>query len=131
MPHIANGLWPAFWMLGSDIATNPWPACGEIDIVEMGNATGIANGTQNATHTASLQDDFHLFTLIWDERSIKLYLDLDLDLRPTAAPYFTMDITDKSAGAAGYYFHKPFYFLFNLAVGGYSPSTALRTISPT
>src|SRR5690349_7865395 len=29
-----QGIWPAFWMLGADIATNPWPACGEIDIME-------------------------------------------------------------------------------------------------
>ena len=47
MPHTANGLWPAFWMMGNDISTVGWPACGEIDILEMGHATGIANGTQD------------------------------------------------------------------------------------
>ncbi|MDR2814920.1 MAG: family 16 glycosylhydrolase [Prevotellaceae bacterium] len=145
LPHTADGLWPAFWLLGGDIATNPWPACGEIDIVEMGHATGIKSGTQNryfngachylggspvenVTHSASLQDDFHLFTLIWDEYNIKMYLDLDKN--PAATPYFTLNISNKSAGAAGYYFHKPFYFLFNLAVGGHFPfdgsSTSLQ-----
>ena len=29
-----KGLWPAIWMLGQDIDTNTWPACGEIDIME-------------------------------------------------------------------------------------------------
>ena len=137
LPHTANGLWPAFWMLGHDISTVSWPACGELDVVEMGHANAIKAGTQtryfngachypngspanHVTHAASLQDDFHLFTLVWDESNIKMYLDLDKN--PSATPYFTLNIADKaSAAAAGYYFNKPFYFLFNLAVGGHFP----------
>lgn len=66
-PHTADGLWPAFWMLGNNLATNlgdnddvdrrlaeltkegrvVWPKCGEIDICEMGHHTGIENGTQD------------------------------------------------------------------------------------
>ena len=38
LPRTANGLWPAFWLLGADFQTNSWPRCGEIDIMEMGNA---------------------------------------------------------------------------------------------
>ena len=137
LPHTANGLWPAFWMLGHDISTVSWPACGEIDVVEMGNATGIKAGTptryfngachypygspaSHVTHAASLQDDFHLFTLIWDESNIKMFLDLDKN--PAAMPYFTLNIAGKTSDrSAGYYFNKPFYFLFNLAVGGHFP----------
>lgn len=48
LPKTANGLWPAFWMLGENIDTNPWPQCGEVDILEMGNVTGINNGTQES-----------------------------------------------------------------------------------
>lgn len=66
LPHTANGLWPAFWMLGNDLMRNlgdddssdhhpqynksgsvAWPKCGEIDIVEMGHTNGIANGVQD------------------------------------------------------------------------------------
>ncbi|MDR0872556.1 MAG: family 16 glycosylhydrolase [Prevotellaceae bacterium] len=137
LPQTANGLWPAFWMLGSDIATNPWPACGEIDILEMGNSNGITAGTQDklfngachwgasynngnypnyakaTTNSYSLQDDFHLFTLVWDESAIKMYLDLDV------YPYYNMAI---GSGTSPYnYFHKPFHILFNLAVGGNFP----------
>jgi beta-glucanase (GH16 family) len=137
LPHTANGLWPAFWMLGNDFPTIGWPDCGEIDVMEMGHANGIKTGTQttlfngachypygspasHVTHAASLQDDFHLFTLIWDEYNLKMFLDLDKN--PAAAPYFTLNISNKSSDrSAGYYFNKPFYFLFNLAVGGHFP----------
>jgi len=30
----SQGMWPAFWLLGNNIATINWPACGEADIME-------------------------------------------------------------------------------------------------
>ncbi|MCM1034632.1 MAG: family 16 glycosylhydrolase [Paludibacter sp.] len=142
-PHTADGLWPAFWMMGNDITSLGWPACGEIDIVEMGNVNGIKRGTQDRyfngayhwgtrwddhrqyandyTSSYGLQDDFHLFTVYWDNNAIRMYLDQDR--YPDAQPYCSMTIpasTDKTA--PGYYFHKPNYILFNLAVGGNFPS---------
>ena len=161
-PKTADGLWPAFWMLGDDIATDlgddddidkqkeelaktgrvVWPKCGEIDILEMGNTDGIKNGTQDRyfngachwgedfnggkypnkgmTKTAdySLQDGFHLWTLIWTPDSIKMYLDLDK--YPNTAPYFEMSIAgDGEPNHPSRYFHKPFHLITNLAVGGY------------
>ena len=47
MPRTANGLWPAFWLLGSQYPEVDWPMCGEIDIVEMGDLRGIKRGTQD------------------------------------------------------------------------------------
>jgi len=44
--NVGKGSWPAFWSLGEDIATNPWPACGEIDIMEFSQLQ-MTNG-QNA-----------------------------------------------------------------------------------
>lgn len=144
LPKTANGLWPAFWMMGNDFSQIGWPRCGEIDIMEMGHATGIANGTQDRHligalhwgilsggghpnhHRASLapyglHDDFHLYTVIWDETSIRMYLDLDKN--PEATPYFQMAITNRDGDSApGNYFHKEFFILFNLAVGGNFPS---------
>lgn len=46
LPKTANGLWPAFWMMGDN--DKEWPACGEIDIMEMGEKAGIANNTTEA-----------------------------------------------------------------------------------
>lgn len=141
LPSTANGLWPAFWLLGADYDTNGWPRCGEIDIMEMGNSAGISSGTQdrffngaahwgfyrdgaypnyanNKTNSYSLQDgEFHLFTLIWDENSLSMYLDMDK--YPDNAPYYKMDINDTSDDwSTGLYFHHDFFIIFNLAVGG-------------
>lgn len=147
LPKTANGLWPAFWMMGNDYPEVGWPRCGEIDILEMGNAGGISSGTQEtfmngACHWGfykdvgggnyaypnygkhsnapySVQDgEFHLFTLVWDEAMIRMYLDLDK--YPNVEPYYEMGIegTDDE-WATGLYFHHDHYILFNLAVGGY------------
>lgn len=141
MPSTADGLWPAFWMMGNDFDMVGWPRCGEIDIVEMGNADGIRGGVQDRffngachwgqgwpnasyansnTKSYSLQDgEFHLYTLIWDENSVKMYVDLDK--MPKQNPYFKMDIPANEPDnewSPGNYFHKENFILFDLAVGG-------------
>jgi len=142
LPATANGLWPAFWMMGEDYSSVGWPKCGEIDILEMGNTNGIKNGTQDryfngachwgeswnggsypnyakaTTSLYSLQDDFHLYTLIWDATAIKMYLDLDK--YPDNTPYYEMTINGPDVdNNPSRYFHKPFSILLNLAVGGH------------
>ena len=147
LPKTADGLWPAFWLMGNDYDQVGWPRCGEIDILEMGNAEGIRKNTQDryfngachwgyykdfgngnwaypnyanaVTWNYSLQDgEFHLFTIIWDEQKISMYADMDK--HPEYGPYFEMNITGKSDDwGVGYYFHHDFFILFNLAVGGH------------
>lgn len=125
LPKTANGLWPAFWMMGDN--NKEWPACGEIDIMEMGDKEGIATNTtstrvntaihfgQNpASHeqqyyasnvSASLQDGkYHTYTLTWDETKAGISID--------GKPFYSFNIKDNS------YFHDNFFILFNLAVGG-------------
>ena len=46
-PRTADGLWPAYWMMGNDMNKYGWPRCGEMDIVELGHANGIKDGTQD------------------------------------------------------------------------------------
>jgi beta-glucanase (GH16 family) len=140
-PDTADGLWPAFWLLGHNGRAG-WPLCGEIDMVEIGHVSGIQSGRQayafngachwgcptdgrveHLSHAAhhnnaySLEDDFHLYTMIWDENSIKMYLDQDK--HPKVEPYLELDISDMSDPASpGPYFHHPFYLVADLAVGG-------------
>ena len=141
LPNTANGLWPAFWLMGNDMSTGTgWPYCGEIDVLEAGGSQGIQAGTQDRffisalhwgpyidgqhpmysranTADYSIQDDnFHLYTLVWDEAKISMYLD------DQATPYFEMNISDNlQQNSAGNYFHKRFFLLFNVAVGGNIP----------
>ncbi|MCH5217359.1 MAG: family 16 glycosylhydrolase [Muribaculaceae bacterium] len=142
LPKTANGLWPAFWMMGDDFSEVGWPACGETDILEMGNSNGMNRGTseryfngachwgtrwdqvgdyaRDATWDYSLQDNaFHLYTCIWDQNFIRMYVDMDK--YPEKAPYYEIDISkiDWNDGwCAGNYFHKPNFIIFDLAIGG-------------
>lgn len=144
LPKTANGLWPAFWLLGSDVSLASWPGCGEIDVLEMGHADGILKGVQErffngACHWGSstqegqvhsyaqmktndygMQDGFHLYTLIWEPEEIRMYLDMDK--YPQADPYYILRLDDPEHNKnAAPYFRKPYFILFNLAVGGNFP----------
>lgn len=121
-----QGLWPAFWMLGQNIPTVGWPACGEIDIMEMiggpnrdNTSYGTAHWEDNGQHLQSggnytlssgiFADDFHKFTIIWEYQSIRWYVDDNL--------FYTLSITpfDRTE------FHKEFFIILNVAVGGNWP----------
>ena len=132
LPKTANGLWPAFWMMGDN--DKEWPACGEIDIMEMGEKAGIANNTteayinsaihygpdvegheqifQTKTMEKSLQDgNYHVYSLEWNENELIVKVD-DILIK-------TFNIGPDSGRFE--YFNDKFYFLFNLAVGGDFP----------
>lgn len=136
LPKTGDGLWPAFWMMGTDIKSKGWPDCGETDILEMGHANGISSGTQESflngachwgvpdhqyysydyTNSYSVQDgEFHTFTCIWTEEEVAMYIDLDTI--PDAQPYFKMALKDFGDEE----FLKENFILFNLAVGGNFP----------
>lgn len=133
LPKLANGLWPAFWMMGDDFDTVNWPKCGEIDILEMGMKDAIAHGTTattvagaihwgesisdhqqyssgSKTVSRDLTDGYHIFTAVWDDNYLKFYVDDD------TTPYFSTTI--KKGFSKSAYFHKPYHFILNLAVGG-------------
>ena len=130
-------------MMGNDISSVGWPACGETDIVELGHSNGF-NGTQDRyfngashwgpswdkhyqyansiTNDYSVEDGFHIWTCIWDEEKVEMYVDRDA--RPNASPYYRMNIpqsADMADTNPGKYFHKPNFLLLNLAIGGNFP----------
>jgi beta-glucanase (GH16 family) len=121
-----QGMWPAFWMLGADIDTNPWPACGEVDIMEnIGkepainhgslHGPGYAPGNVTASYTiptGALSDDFHLYAVEWEAQQVRFYVDSTL--------YSTFTSANLPSGSP-WEFNKPFFILLNVAVGGEWP----------
>ena len=118
-----QGMWPAFWMMGVDINTAGWPACGEIDVMEnIGDEPDIVHGSLHAPSfdTGSAynlpvpySDDFHVFALEWEPQVIRFYVDNNL--------YETRTPADVATGGTWEFDREPFYLLLNLAVGGSWP----------
>ncbi|HSD31579.1 MAG TPA: glycoside hydrolase family 16 protein [Gemmatimonadales bacterium] len=122
-----QGLWPAWWMLGDNIAAVGWPGSGEIDVMEnIGREPGIVHGTAHGPGYSggggigradtlpqgAYADDFHVFAVAWQSREIRWYVDGRLYHRLTPA--------DLPTGAAWVFDH-PFFLLLNVAVGGSWP----------
>lgn len=122
-----NGLWPALWMLGENIATVGWPKCGEIDMMEYvsydpdivhftihSEANNHKIGTQKGSgpvRLETIEEEFHNYGILWTSQSIKFYVDEITNVKYTfeKPTPFNQD---------NWPFDKPFYFLMNIAVGG-------------
>ena len=142
-PKTANGLWPAFWQMGNNFDQVGWPKCGETDIIEMGHQKAFSKGTQDrffngamhvgrawdavwpdaqdATWSYSLQDTFHIVTMIWTPTSIDMYMDKEA--HPENGAYFHADLepNDDADYNRQLVFGKPNFIIANLAVGGNFP----------
>jgi beta-glucanase (GH16 family) len=119
---LGAGMWPAFWMMGSNIATANWPDCGEIDIMEHVNDNNTFYGTMHwngggghvqygEQTTVSTPADYHVYAVEWDENEIRWYVDDKL--------FVTGNIAANINNTAA--FHLPFFILLNLAVAGDFP----------
>ena len=122
-----QGIWPAFWMLGSDIDAVGWPGCGEIDIME--NIGALPSNLYGTIHGpgysgvgglsgsyilpgAALADDFHVYAIEREENRIRWFID--------GQQYFTLTPNDLPAGT-GWVFNTPQFLILNVAVGGNWP----------
>jgi hypothetical protein len=118
-----QGIWPAFWSLGANIGTIGWPACGEIDILEIQGQNPFRNfGTMhwadaNGAHaffggqfnsSVSLASGFHTYAIARTTTSIKWYVD--------GVQYHEGNIANGINSTSE--FQGQFFVLLNVAVGG-------------
>ena len=132
-----QGMWPAFWMLGANIETVNWPACGEIDIMEnIGREPNIVHGTihgpgysgetgvgwyDTLPDASALADKFHVYAIEWEANSISWFVD--------GLKYRT--ITRSDLQGKQWVFDLPQFLLLNVAVGGgWTGQPTTETIFP-
>lgn len=122
MIPVGQGLWPAFWMLGANISSVNWPACGETDIMEHINSDSLIYSTihwdnnghaSNGGNTTSTPSAYHVYAVEWNSASIRWYID--------GVQYFEAGISTNDTDE----FHKPFFIILNLAVGGNWPGQTI------
>jgi beta-glucanase (GH16 family) len=130
------GLWPAFWMLGSNITTVPWPQCGEIDILEQrGQEPHVIHGTIHgpgysggnsvsgafALRNGRFDTGFHEYAVEWFPDRIDYFIDGFL--------YYRINRSDVEGVRGEWVYDQPFFMILNIAVGGNFvgfPTTATR-----
>jgi beta-glucanase (GH16 family) len=128
----APGFWPAAWLLGNNIVTADWPACGEQDVLERVNAAKSPDWNEGSVHGVGFTGDtglgavfnfssgktaaqWHTYGMIWKRGSVAYYVDDPLK------PYVTYTTTEMSKLPGSIW---PFdagqgnFFILNLAVGG-------------
>jgi beta-glucanase (GH16 family) len=133
LPNTTNqGLWPAFWALGSNIGTVGWPTCGESDIMEnwspqVDNGAG-PSGNNSTVHTAKTGGSgvgarytfpsgemadtaFHTYGMIWKSNQVQYYVD------DANSPFFTVTPSSLPAGDT-WPFNQNMFTIMNVAVGG-------------
>jgi beta-glucanase (GH16 family) len=127
-----QGIWPALWMLGSNFETVSWPACGEIDIMEMIGGGGRENTVHGTVHwqnegkhaqfggkttlsSGTFSDQFAVYSIVWDATSIRWFVD--------NKQYHVIDTTPAELDE----FRRNFFFIFNVAVGGNWPGSPNET----
>lgn len=118
---VGHGIWPAFWMLGSNISEVGWPKSGEIDILEyIGREPHMVFTTLHTqdshgnsintkkTKISDIEKGFHVYALDWSKDKMDFFVD-DLLV-------YTFNPAIKDGNT--WPFDQPFYFLINLAIGG-------------
>ncbi len=130
VPDLADGLWPAFWTLGNNLAEVGWPDCGELDVMEMGSEAAIQAGVVNRRvsstahwehgngyagyglsydYPSDINGTWRTFRMEWTPDLISTYID--------GTWIWSIDISSSSCTDCEE-FHQPHFIILNLAVGG-------------
>jgi beta-glucanase (GH16 family) len=137
----SQGMWPAFWLLGNNIATIGWPACGELDVMEHidgsnppasqgatppgydwiagsvhgGTSSNEANGTQQYHPNGFSAADWHTYGMIWSKGQVQYYVDDPSNVYAAFTPANFPGTWPFDQG--------PQFIILNLAVGGDWPGS--------
>ena len=120
-----RGTWPAFWMMpvNVDWSTNPWPRCGEIDIMEeVGYSPGNVSSSihceaynhkdntqkTHSVYVSTAEEEYHIYGLEWTSEKMSFFIDGKKH----------MEFLKESDDHAVWPFHYAFYPILNLAWGG-------------
>jgi beta-glucanase (GH16 family) len=118
------GLWPAFWMLGSNLAAAGWPGCGELDIMEQrGSEPAVIHGSAHGPGYAGANpktaryegrgafvDEFHDYAVEWSPGEVHWFVD--------DHHYHALRAVDLPAGQRWVFDDTSMFLILNLAVGG-------------
>lgn len=120
-----GGTWPALWALGSNYETTPWPACGEIDIMEhVGNIPNEISSTLhypdhyagNADSTVKnypgTEDDFKIYVFVWNQDMLRFYVKDSETATPVLIKHFNNSVSQHP------YFNWNYFLIMNVAMGG-------------
>jgi beta-glucanase (GH16 family) len=149
----SQGMWPAFWLLGNNIATINWPLCGELDVMEHidgsnpppyvgaappgydwiagsvhgGSSSNVESESETYHPTAFSAAAWHTYGMIWSKGEIQFYVD------DYTKPYATYKSTDSAWSPTAWPFDQgPQFILLNLAVGGDWPGNVdISTVFPS
>jgi beta-glucanase (GH16 family) len=128
----AQGFWPAAWLLGNNIATVDWPACGEQDVLERVNAAKSPDWNEGSIHGVGFTGDtglgtvvhfsagqtaaqWHTYGMIWTKGSVAYYID---DPAHPYITYTTADMTKLPGSIWPFDGGQSNYVVLNLAIGG-------------
>lgn len=150
----AQGLWPAAWSMGNNIATVGWPACGEMDVMERINAAGpppsgmqshppagTSDWNQGSIHGTGFTGanlgttyDFtggatasgwHTYGMIWSRNSVSYYID---NPSKPYATYTSSSLSGLSGAVWPFDGGQSHFIILNLAVGGNWPGSLNSTM---
>ena len=121
-----QGIWPAFWLLGNDIGTVGWPACGELDIMEhVGFEPAITHGAMHGPNYSgntpfagtnylneNVNANYHVYAIEWNSTSVRWLVD---------GVQFYSVTKSQVQGYGNWVFDHPMFVLLNVAVGGNWP----------
>ena len=126
-----QGIWPALWMMPQDNKYGGWPSSGEIDIMELlghepaklystvhyGPGPGSTNISKSIISPAALSNEFHVYSLVWEQDKMQFMLD----------NVVLSTVNKADLGGNNYPFNETFFFIFNVAVGGNWPGSPNAT----